>query len=152
MFIKLKKYMEKQEALNRLKSIEQETKELRKIIEDADKPKTIQERVIDLYSACKETNRDYSNFIKSIQELSKDTQAYECLKVICEALNEGTKITTKGYSPWFDLTKKVGSSFPYSVSTCAAGSTVSSRLKLKSSNLAIYCGKQFEQLWYEYIV
>lgn len=146
--------MEKQEALKRLDAIEKEQKELRTIIENADKPKDIKDRVKSLKDACIETGRNYSKFIESIEYLSIDTQAYEKLKVWIDALNEGERITRTGYSPYFDLSKKPGSGF---FSSCfnycyVSRSYVSSRLKLKNSDLAIYCGKQAEQTWYDYIL
>lgn len=145
--------MNKEKALERLTTIEIEQKELRKIIENSDKAKTILERCKTLQDCCIETKRDYYEFMKSIQGLSINTQAYEKIKVICEALNEGT-IVKGGYTPYFDQTKNLGSGFCVSVYAYWDDffSFFSSRQKLKTAELARYAGKQFEEIYFDYIM
>lgn len=145
--------MNKEKALERLTAIELESKNLRKIIEDSDKPKSIMERCKTLQDCCIETKQDYYTFMKSIDGLSVNTQAYEKIKLICEALNEGT-VVKGGYTPYFDQNKSLGSGFFYSDDRWhhVNSSGISSRQKLKTSELAKYAGKQFEEVYYDYIM
>lgn len=148
--------MEKQEALNRLKSIEQETEKLRKIIEDADKPKNIMDRIKTYEDACNVLglgcHKVWSDY-DSVDEI-----AYKKLKVIIKVLNEGWIPDWKNsneykYYPWFEMTKKPGSGFLSSDSDgWRSLSSVSSRLAFKSRELALYAGKQFEKIYYDYMV
>ena len=72
--------------------------------------------------------------------------------VIVEALNEGWKPDWDNYNeakyyPWFEMSP---SSFAFDVSTYdneAALAGSGSRLKLKSRELAKYCGEQFKDIW-----
>jgi len=84
-----------------------------------------------------------------------DEIAYKILKVIVEVLNEGWVPDWKNsnqykYYPWFDLSSGSGLSFgdvdPYSIST------VGSRLCFKSSELAVYAGKQFIKEYTDFFI
>lgn len=73
------------------------------------------------------------------------------VETIVEALNEGwqpnmSDMTEKKYYPWFD--RSSGSGFSYYGYDCDdSGSGVGSRQYLKSSELAIYAGKQFTDIY-----
>lgn len=92
---------------------------------------------------------DFSSFP---EDMRKHFEALFKMVVIVEALNEGWKPDWDNYSeekyyPWFEMSP---SSFAfygsYYVSEFAdAGS--GSRLKLKSRELAEYCGEQFNDIW-----
>ena len=89
---------------------------------------------------------------------AKGMIAHAKLVIIAEALNEGwTPDWTDGnwdkYYPWFEMGSPSGVGF-----SCGdyghwlSGSSVGSRLCFKSSELAKYAGKQFEQLYKDYFV
>lgn len=78
---------------------------------------------------------------------------FQKLVVIVKALNDGwypnwTDGTQNKYSVWFDMSKNTPSFRVWGY--CASGADVPSRLLLRSSKLAEYCGKQFEDIWVEY--
>ena len=113
----------------------------------------IMDRVKTFEDACKELGRQPYN-VDSLMKLglTKNDIAYQKMVVIVEALNEGWKPDWDNYSeakyyPWFEMSP---SSFAFDDSACDfefayAGS--GSRLKLKSRELANYCGEQFEDIW-----
>ena len=94
---------------------------------------------------------DFSSFP---EDMRKHFEALFKMVVIVEALNEGWKPDWDNYReakyyPWFEMSP---SSFAFRVSACGidcgdayAGS--GSRLKLKSRELAKYCGEQFKDIW-----
>lgn len=126
--------------------------------------------VIDYYAVSNET---YTN--------PKDIIAYAKLRVIVEALNEGWKPTFNKdecrYFPWFNLHTKDQylklddkekrycvlcsdnyTSLNFSFVSCSAfvdssnsNTGNSSRLALKTRELAEYCGKQFIDIWADYL-
>ena len=108
----------------------------------------------------------------------KDITAYLKLRIICAALNEGWKPKFDGkeyrHYPWFCIyTKKaykwldddekkecrvVGLShdnaYAYAdngVQTLYSGANSSSRIVFKTRELAEYCGKQFIDIWADYL-
>lgn len=114
---------------------------------------SIIERVKTFEDAMEATGRkempDFSSFP---EDMRKHFEALFKMVVIVEALNEGWKPDWDNYReakyyPWFDLSP---SSFAFFASLCDdvfafAGS--GSRLKLKSGELAKYCGEQFKDIW-----
>lgn len=158
--------MEKQEALKRLDAIEKEQKELRNIIENADKPKEITEVVKTFKDACAflklkihldayrllGMKRGYLEYVPI--ENCEDTYLRLCILTL--ALNEGAEVDLKketGYFPWFNHKNKPGSGFCVSayVNWYDGFSYLSSRLALRTSKLALYSGSQFEQEHYNYM-
>ena len=94
---------------------------------------------------------DFSSFP---EDMRKHFEALFKMVVIVEALNEGWKPDWDNYCeakyyPWFEMSPSP-SSFAFLVSDYGyvdahAGS--GSRLKLKSRELAVYCGEQFKDIW-----
>ena len=92
---------------------------------------------------------DFSSFP---EDMRKHFEALFKMVVIVEALNEGWKpdwdnYDERKYYPWFEMSP---SSFAFVVSVYVLGNANAgsgSRLKLKSRELAEYCGKQFEDIW-----
>ena len=92
---------------------------------------------------------DFSSFP---EEMRKHFEALFKMVVIVEALNEGWKpdwdnYNERKYYPWFEMSP---SSFAFDDSDFAiehAHAGNGSRLKLKSRELAEYCGKQFKDIW-----
>lgn len=105
--------MNKEKALERLNAIELEQKALRNIIENADKPKNIMDRVDSFENACEVLNIKPNIFNPGD---SDDEIAYKKLKIITKALNQGWEKNWSNsneyiYFPWFEMAKKPGSGF-----------------------------------------
>ena len=133
------------------------SKELKEILEASCSKEvlsgSIMDRVKTFEDACKELGRQPYN-VDSLMKLglTKNDIAYQKMVVIVEALNEGWKPDWDNYNeykyyPWFDMSP---SSFAFFVSVYAseaASAGSGSRLKLKSRELAKYCGEQFGDIW-----
>lgn len=135
------------------------SKELKEILEASCSKEvlsgSIMDRVKTFEDACKELGRQPYN-VDSLMKLglTKNDIAYQKMVVIVEALNEGCKpeVCNSGVERWYPWFKPNGSpsSFAFRDSSCGyvdayAGS--GSRLKLKSRELAKYCGEQFKDIW-----
>ena len=113
----------------------------------------ITEKIKTYEDALKATGRpDVPDMSAFPEDMRKHFTALYKMVVIVEALNEGWKpdwdnTDERKCFPWFWLSR---SSFAFGVSDCGLGSAFAgggSRLKLKSYELADYCGKQFEDIW-----
>ena len=114
---------------------------------------SIIERIKTFEDAMEATGRkevpDFSSFP---EDMRKHFEALFKMVVIAEALNEGWKPDWDNYKeykyyPWFDMSP---SSIAFDVSYCVDGYAAAgsgSRLKLKSRELAKYCGEQFKDIW-----
>lgn len=113
----------------------------------------ITEKIKTYEDALKETGRpDVPDMSAFPEDMRKHFTALYKMVVIVEALNEGWKpdwnnTKERKCFPWFWMSP---SSFAFGDSGCddvdaSAGS--GSRLRLKSYELADYCGKQFEDIW-----
>jgi hypothetical protein len=88
--------------------------------------------------------------------------AHYKLIIIAQALNEGWEPNWNDsseckYYPWFEVkaTKNTPAGVGFSYSLCDrwyTSSTVGSRLCFKSSELALYAGKQFKKLYKDYFI
>ena len=113
------------------------------------------ERIKTFEDAMEATGRkempDFSSFP---EDMRKHFEALFKMVVIVEALNEGWKPDWDNYNeakyyPWFEMSP---SSFAFDDSYCVddfefANAGSGSRLKLKSRELAKYCGEQFKDIW-----
>lgn len=167
-------------------SKEQVKNEMHKVFgEDTFKPKDIMERVKTFKDACRELGLDSEDLEQKWGDnnLMPDEIAYQKLRIICAALNEGwePQFTEDEwrYYPWFWLytqeeindmdedektnrrlmstgdyqTGYAGLAFAHSSYTPSnSNAYVGSRLCLKSDTLAVYCGKQFINIWADYIL
>jgi hypothetical protein len=125
--------------------------------------------------------KSYEKYVNTASGEENDVIAYLKLRIITEALNEGWHPTFTDdeyrYFPWFYIYSKeewesldddakrrcVGRSFYYAYSGgglvfASAGnassylhSHICSRLAFKSEELAVYAGKQFIDIWVDYI-
>ena len=145
----------------------------------------VTERVKTFEDACRELGLDSEDLEQKWGDnnLMPDEIAYQKLRIICAALNEGwePQFTEDEwrYYPWFWLytqeeindmdedektnrrlmstgdyqTGYAGLAFAYSSDAPSNTTTyVGSRLCLKSDTLAVYCGKQFINIWADYIL
>lgn len=92
---------------------------------------------------------------KGSDKQMKSTQAHLKMSIIAELLNEGwtpdlTNHNEYKYYPWFKYTSGVGFSF----NGCGSGyanAIVGSRLCFKSRELAEYAGKQFQDIYNDFL-
>ena len=134
-----------------------------------DKPKDVTERIKTFEDARKELGSDhplveeYETITCRCGGLSDDIIAYMKLRIIAESLNEGwnPKLTKeKRYYPWFRVVYGCcNASANGSVSSAYAGygasdtyAYVGSHLVFKSKELAEYAGKQFKDIWLNYVL
>lgn len=135
------------------------SKELKEILEASCSKEvlsgSIMDRVKTFEDACKELGRQPYN-VDSLMKLglTKNDIAYQKMVVIVEALNEGWKpdVCNSDVERWYPWFKPNGSpsSFAFRVSDFDGGDASAgsgSRLKLKSRELAEYCGEQFNDIW-----
>lgn len=129
-----------------------------------DKPKDITKRIKTFEDACYELGEEHQ-YVKAYREWMRvsfaeceDVTAYLKLRIIVAALNEGWVSRyiggKKGWSPYFIIKTGTGGLF-FSLSCVApspANAPVGSRLCLKSEALATYCGKQFIDIWKDYLL
>ncbi len=153
--------LNKEQALQRMDAIEKEQKELRKIIEEADKPKDITQIVTDVNSAIaylSEQDEDVIEYRKMQGAcLSNRNLAGQRITVFAKAINEKKEADWDNeneykYIIWFDLRKKKGSGFVdcvYLYHYCS--NSFSARHTYRSSKLADHASKCIEQEYYDYI-
>jgi hypothetical protein len=120
---------------------------------------SIMDRVKTFDDACRACgiSPDQSLTIES-EALKKDLKsigAYAKLIIIARALNEGwepdwANTDQKKWTPWFTLNAGFGFSFTYYVNW-RTNTHVGSRLCFRSQELAEYAGKQFEDIYNDYI-
>lgn len=114
----------------------------------------ITDRIKTFEDACTETDEDPND--DHFSEGTDDEIAFKKLKVIARALNEGwvpnwNKDSEYKWYPWFYLNNPgfrfYDAYYVYAYSYAAGGS----RLCFKSEELAIYAGKQFLDLYKQFI-
>ena len=111
-----------------------------------------------LADACIVVDKDYITFLKTISNLSKDTQAYESLKIIIEAINpegwrESIDWNNTSQQKWYPYFNCSGS-FGFLVSryySASAYSFAGARLCFSSRDRSDYAGKQFLDLYEDFI-
>ena len=111
------------------------------------------EKIKTYEDALKETGRpDVPDMSAFPEDMRKHFTALYKMVVIVEALNEGWKpdwnnTDERKFFPWFWISPSsfafLDSDYDYEGALAGSGS----RLKLKSYELADYCGKQFEDIW-----
>jgi hypothetical protein len=120
-------------------------------------PKDIKERIKTFADVLNHLNIDEDDFDDENEGLQIDEIAYKKVKLIVKVLNEGWipdwMDSEYKYFPWFDMK---GSSSGSGFSFCDCGdwgtySSVGSRLCFKSRELAEYAGKQFTEIYKQYM-
>ena len=144
------KNLNKKEAIERLTAIKEETKQLRKIIEQADAPKNIMERVKTFEDACDVLGVE----VVFDESDSKFIMAAKKLEIIYKALNEGWEPNWSNsneykYYPWFKMSPFGfdGAGYVFWLAHSNAGS----RLCGKTDTIAEYAGRQFEDLYRDFM-
>ncbi|MGK0174049.1 MAG: hypothetical protein ACI9AT_000412, partial [Ulvibacter sp.] len=104
----------------------------------------------------KDNGISQSEFDKSCVGLSKDEVGYRVIKLICKSLNQGwtpdwSDLSEYKYVPWFEINDSSGfrcDAYAYWFSVANFGS----RLCFKTKELAEYAGKQFEEVYKDFMV
>ena len=124
--------------------------------------KSIQDRIKSYEDACRELGLDPED-LPEVDNCEPEDKAsiiaFYKLTIIARALNEGWKPNWRDsneykWFPWFKVNRDaagVGYSLT-SYAATAANAIIGSRLCCKSDELATYFGKQFENLWSEYLL
>ena len=153
------KNTKKELALKELTEIENRQKELRRIIEEVEPVKNIMDRVKTFEDAIKllsENDNDVLiyNSLKKIFPENNHVLLYQKLTIISKVLNEGwtpdyNNSNEYKYYPYFS----VGSGFGFSYSLFVSSFTLfGSRLCFKSRELSDYAGRQFIEIYKEYLM
>lgn len=122
-----------------------------------EKPKNIKEVIKTFEDVLKYFDIDEDDFNEGNEDLEVDEIAYRQIKLIVKALNEGwtpdwTNSNEYKYFPWFKMGSSSGSGFSYRVfDYWNSASVVGSRLCFKSRELAEYAGKQFTEIYKQYM-
>jgi hypothetical protein len=143
-------------ALNRLTSLEQEAKELRKIIESS-KTGKITDRIKTFYDVLDESGECEGDIIPFSDPKTSEHKALNAsarLFVICRVLNEGwspdwNNSSEYKYYPWFKMSGLGLSSYDYGGTY--SDTYVGSSPCFKSSELAEYAGKQFISIYKDFL-
>lgn len=124
-------------------------------------PKDIKERIKTFEDVLEYHNykRDTQAFVLECQKraYTADEIAYRQLKMIAEVLNEGwtpdwSNSNQCKYYPWFVMSSPSGSGFSFDVAGAwRTNSYAGSRLCFKSRELAEYAGKQFTEIYKEFL-
>jgi len=119
--------------------------------------KDITDRIKTFNDVLSELKIDPQDFHNKTYQMEADTKAYEQVKLIVKALNEGwlpdwSNSNEYKYYPYFKIGSPSGSGFSYcDYVVWPALSTVGSRLCFKSSELARYAGEQFEDIYKDFL-
>lgn len=135
------------------------SKEFKAMLEDTFSKEFFSQKITDriktFEDACELLNIDSS--ICKLDSDSEDTQAYKQLKIIAVALNEGWKpnwndSNERKWYPYFEMRTSSGFGFSYSYfDLWNARTAVGSRLCFKSEQLAEYAGKQFTEIYKQFL-
>lgn len=151
----------KQLKINEEKALElypNSSKEFKQILEDTFgvkffKPKCITHKIKTFEDALFMLNK-----VDSIPSfpmgLNKRELATRKLEIICKALNENWKLDWSNWNQnkYYPVLRKENSGWSFDCSSYfCADALRSSGLYLKSEKLSNYCGKQFKDLWIDYI-
>ena len=120
-------------------------------------PKVVTERIKTFEDVLLENNTDQTHFDDECEGLTADEIAYKKIKLIAKALNEGwtpdwTNSNETKYHPYFLMGSPSGGGFSYhDRGSWLTSSSVGSRLCYKSRDLAIYAGKQFTDIYEDFL-
>lgn len=153
--------MNKTEALEKIKSLEKETAALRKIVEEADKPKDITDMVTDVESAILylgEQDEDVIEYRKMQKAcLANRLLAGQRITIFARAINQKKEANWNDTNEakwiiWFDLRNKKGSGFvDCFLSYGNFSDSFSARHTYRDRRLAEHASKCIEQDYYDYI-
>lgn len=114
----------------------------------------------DVYRLKGVTEEQVIPFKNPVEEYQKGANAAVKLFLLAEVLNEGWKPDWDDddewkYYPYFWMESEAGGGSGFSYDDCdcvGSASTVGSRLVFRTEDLAIYAGRQFEEVYREFMV
>lgn len=127
------------------------------VVSFKEKPKNIKERIKDFSDVLELLGIDVDYFEEENKGLEEDETAYRQIKLIVKVLNEGwtpdwSNSNEYKYFPWLRMSSSSGSEFSYNdYDSWATTSFVGSRLCFKSRELAEFAGKQFTEIYKQYM-
>lgn len=127
-----------------------------KLKEKAAKPMKVTDRIKTINDVLIDNNINIDDFNDAWSELEPDEKAYAILKLLAKSLNEGwtpdwSNANELKYYPYFEM--KGSSGFRFLVCDgWFSYSRVGSRLCFKSRELAEYAGKQFTDVYKQFMV
>lgn len=142
----------KEKAKEKLAEIEKEAEKLREIINAKD---DITGKIKTFADACIAIGISETDFNEMTRTYCKDTIAYEKLKIIIRALNEGwtpdwSDTNERKWYPYFNAASFGFDGAVYD--NWSANSCAGSRLCLKSRELAEYAGTQFVDIYKDFMI
>jgi hypothetical protein len=125
------------------------------VIKLTEQPKNITERIKTVDDVLAWHNLDKASWARSCADLTDDEKAYRLLKLLAKALNQGwtpdwNNHNEYKYFPWFEMGGSSGFRFFGSVNWVSS-SFVGSRLCYKTRELSDYAGKQFIDLYKQFM-
>lgn len=117
----------------------------------------VTDRIKTFDDVLKELGIDKHDFEDNCEGLSPDEVAYRQLKLIVRVFNEGWKPDFTDhdqwkYYPWFEV-NAAGSAYAYAYAAPSnTGAYLGSPLCFKSRELATYAGRQFEDIYNDYLL
>jgi hypothetical protein len=120
------------------------------------KPKKVTDRIKTVADVLADHGITPEAFSQSCMDLSQDEVGYRLAKLLTKSLNEGwlpdwNNSNEVKYVPWFDMRGSSGFRFG-GCDYWRTYSGVGSRLCFKSRELAEYAGKQFEEVYKQFMV
>lgn len=118
-------------------------------------PKDVKSKIKTIEDVLEANGLTQKEFDKSCNGLEEDEAAYRLVKLIAKALNKGWEpdwdnSSQYKYFPWFYMGSSAFRSCDYA--NWLSGSNVGSRLCFKSRELAEYAGKQFEDVYKQFML
>lgn len=126
------------------------------VIKLTEQPKNITERIKTIDDVLAWHNLDKASWARSCADLTDDEKAYRLLKLLAKALNQGwtpdwDNPNEYKYFPWFEMGGSSGFRFDASGHWRSA-SDVGSRLCYKTRELSDYAGKQFIDVYKQFML
>ena len=121
-----------------------------------EKPKKVTERIKTVTDVLADNGLTQDQFDKQCEGRESDEVAYRILKLLARSLNEGWKpnwsnFNEAKYYAWFEMGGSSGFRFLGFVGW-RSNSAVGSRLCFKTSELAVHAGKQFSEVYKQFMV
>ena len=118
-------------------------------------PKKVTDRIMSVLDVLNDNGLSHEQFKKQSEGLSEDEVAYKILKLLAKSLNEGwqpnwNNTNEAKYYAWFEM----GGSSGFRFGGCAywlSYSLVGSRLCFKSRELAEHAGKNFTDVYKQFM-
>lgn len=121
-----------------------------------EKPKKVTERIKSIEDILRDNGWDQERFDEWSSDMEEDERSYVLLKFLAKSLNEGWEPDWNDHSeykyyPWFEMGGSSGFRFGVYV-TWLSLSHVGSRLCFKTRELAQYAGKQFIDVYKQFMI